>query len=132
MEYTRQSDLKVTCIATVDDMDFFGITVDDILDRTEAGLHFLKKVKELCGTTQKVTWTNIAYTLQIAMLPHGSLSLGFSEEIPDYIENLKHSMIMADEQTMAPLKDFIETLEKSDEDTARKLVARFDKDARKG
>lgn len=55
MEYTRQSDLKVTCIATVDDMDFFGITVDDILDRTEAGLHFLKKVKELCGTTQKVT-----------------------------------------------------------------------------
>ncbi len=43
MEYTRQSDLKVTCIATVDDMDFFGITVDDILDRTEAGLHFLKK-----------------------------------------------------------------------------------------
>ena len=72
MEYTRQSDLKVTCIATVDDMDFFGITVDDILDRTEAGLHFLKKVKELCGTTQKVTWTNIAYTLQIAMLPHGS------------------------------------------------------------
>ena len=83
-------------------------------------------------TTQKVTWTNIAYTLQIAMLPHGSLSLGFSEEIPDYIENLKHSMIMADEQTMAPLKDFIETLEKSDEDIARKLVARFEKDARKG
>ena len=39
---------------------------------------------------------------------------------------------MADEQTMAPLKDFIETLEKSDEDTARKLVARFEKDARKG
>lgn len=41
MEYTRQSDLKVTCIATVDDMDFFGITVDDILDRTEAGLYYL-------------------------------------------------------------------------------------------
>ena len=132
MEYSRQSDLKVTCIATVDDMDFFGITIDDIFDRTEAGLRFLKKAKELCAVTQKVTWTNVAYTLQITMLTHGNVSLAFSEEIPDYIENLKHSMIMADKQTMAPLKDFIETLEKSDEDTARKLIARYEKKVWKG
>ena len=55
MEYTRQSDLKVTCIATVDDMDFFGITVDDILDRTEAGLHFLKKVKSKSSFEASIT-----------------------------------------------------------------------------
>lgn len=127
MEYSRQSNLKVTCIATPDDMEFFGITIDDILDRTQAGLHFLKKTKQLCAATQKVEWTNVAYTLQIAMLPEGKVSMGFSEEIPDYIENLKHSMIMADEQTLAPLRDFIHTLEKSDEETARKLVARFEK-----
>ena len=130
MEYSRQSNLKVTCIATPDDMEFFGITMDDILDRTQSGLHFLKKAKELCGITQKVEWTNIAYTLQIAMLPDGGLSLGFSEEIPDYIENLKHSMILADEQTLVPLKEFIATLEKADEETARKLVARFEKKVR--
>lgn len=130
MEYSKQSDLKVTCIATPDDMEFFGVTLDDILDRTQEGYRFLKKTKELCSITQKVQWTNIAYTLQIAMLPDGSLSLGFSEEIPDYIENLRHSMIMADEQTLAPLKDFIATLEKSDEETARKLVARFEKNVR--
>lgn len=130
MEYTRQSDLKVTCIATPEDMDFFGITMDDILDRTPVGFHFLKKTKELCAATQKVQWTNVAYTLQITMLPDGRLSLGFSEEIPDYIENLKHSMIMADEQTLGPLKDFIHTLEEADEDTARSLVARFERNVR--
>ena len=64
------------------------------------------------------------------MLPEVKVSLGFSEEIPDYIENLKHSMIMADEQTLAPLRDFIDTLEKSDEETARRLVAHFEKNIR--
>ena len=130
MEYSRQSNLKVTCIATPDDMEFFGITIDDILDRTPAGFHFLKKAKELCAATQKIEWTNVAYTLQIAMLPEGKVSLGLREEIPDYIEHLKHSMTMADEQTLAPLRDFIDTLEKSDEETARRLVAHFEKNVR--
>lgn len=130
MEYSRQGDLKVTCIASQEDFEFFGITLDDILDRTEGGFRFLKKAKELAGNTQNVTWTNIAYTLQISMLPDGRVSLGFSEEIPDYIENLKHSMVMADEQTLTPLKEFIHALEEADEETARKLVARFEKNVR--
>ncbi|MDE5698102.1 MAG: hypothetical protein K2I96_11955, partial [Lachnospiraceae bacterium] len=65
MEFHKKADLKVECIATQEDFDFFGITLDDILDRTEAGLHFLKKAKELCAMTQKVVSTNVAYTLNI-------------------------------------------------------------------
>lgn len=130
MEYSKQGDLKVSCIASKEDFEFFGITLDDILERTEGGFRFLKKVKELAGKTQKVEWTNTAYTLQISMLPDGRVLLGFSESIPDYIENLKHSMAMADQQTMEPLKEFIKTLEESDEDTARKLVARFERNVR--
>lgn len=130
MEYSRQSDLKVTCIATPDDMEFFGISIDDILDRTPAGFRFLKKAKELCAMTQKVEWTNTAYTLQIIMLPDGRVSFEFSEEIADYVKSLKHSMSMADEQTIAPLKDFIQALEEADEDEARRLVARFERNVR--
>lgn len=52
MEYYKKADLKVECIAAQDDLDFFGITFDDILDRTPQGLHFLKKAKELCAMTE--------------------------------------------------------------------------------
>ena len=130
MEYKRLGDLKVSCIASSDDLDFFGVVLDDLLDRTQQGYQFIKKVKELAGMNQKIVWTNIAYTLQISMLEQGKISLTYSEEIPDYIESLKHSMVMADQATMEPLTEFISTLEKAEEEDARKLVARFERNVR--
>lgn len=130
MEYKKQGELKVTCIASKEDLEFFGITLEDLLDRTQQGYHFIKKVKELAGMNQKVNWTNIAYTLQISMLEDEKISLTYSEQIPDYIESLKHSMVMADQETMEPLKEFIAALEKTDEENARKLVARFERNVR--
>lgn len=130
MIYNKKSDLKVECIVSPEDFEFFGVNFSDILDRTQAGMHFIKKAKELCGMTQEIEWTNTAYTLNITMLPDEKVSLEFSECISDYIASLKHSMIMADEQTKQPLKEFIEALENADEENARKLVARFEKNIR--
>ncbi len=130
MEYHKKADLKVECIASKEDFEFFGVSLDDVLDRTEAGMHFLRRVKELCGQTQKVSWTNTAYTLNITMLPDERVSFEFSECIEDYIVSLKHSMAMADEQTLGPLKEFIEALENSNETEARNLVAHFEKNTR--
>lgn len=130
MEYRKQGALKVTCIASREDLEFFGITLEDLLDRTQQGYHFIKKVKELAGMNQKVEWTNVAYTLQISMLEDGKISLTYSEQIPDYIESLRHSMVIADQETMQPLKEFITALEQTDEENARKLVARFEKNVR--
>ena len=130
MEYHKKADLKVECIASKEDFEFFGVSLDDVLDRTEAGMHFLRRVKELCGQTQKVSWTNTAYTLNIPMLPDERVSFEFSECIEDYIVSLKHSMAMADEQTLGPLKEFIEALENSNETEARNLVAHFEKNTR--
>ena len=130
MEYSKKSDLKVECIVSEEDFDFFGLNFSDILDRTPAGISFIKKVKELCAMTQKVEWTNVAYTLNITMLPQGRVSLEFSECISDYIAGLKNSMVMADEQTKPSLQEFIDTLEKSDEKSARKLVAKFEGNVR--
>lgn len=127
MEYIRKADLKVECIATQEDLSFFGITLDDVLDRTEAGMYFLKKAKELCAMTQKVTWTNIAYTLNITMLPDERVSFEFSELIEDYVVSLKHSLGMADEETRGPLEEFIRALEEAGEEEGRKLVAHFEK-----
>ncbi|MDE5700084.1 MAG: hypothetical protein K2I96_22200, partial [Lachnospiraceae bacterium] len=110
-----------------EDFDFFGITLDDILDRTEAGMHFLKKAKELCAMTQKVVWTNVAYTLNITMLPDGSVSFVFSECIEDYTASLKHSLAMADAETRGPLEEFISALEQAGEEEGRRLVAHFEK-----
>lgn len=127
MEYHKKADLKVECIATQEDFDFFGITMGDVLDRTEAGMYFLKKAKELCAMTQKVEWTNVAYTLNITMLPDDSVSFEFSECISDYVMSLKHSLAIADEETRGPLEEFISALEEAGEEEGRKLVAHFEK-----
>lgn len=130
MKYHKKANLKVECIASKEDFEFFGVSLDDVLDRTEAGMHFLRRVKELCGQTQNVNWTNTAYTLNITMLADERVSFEFSECIEDYIVSLKHSMAMADEQTLGPLKEFIEALENADEEEARNLVAHFEKNTR--
>ncbi|MDE7479270.1 MAG: hypothetical protein K2M91_15275 [Lachnospiraceae bacterium] len=127
MEYHKKADLKVECIVSQQDLDFFGVSLDDVLDRTKAGMYFLKRAKELCGMTQKVDWTNIAYTLNITMLPDGKISFVFSESIEDYIISLKHSLAMADKETIGPLEEFISALEDADEAEGRKLVAHFEK-----
>ncbi|MDE7031243.1 MAG: hypothetical protein K2P63_14960 [Lachnospiraceae bacterium] len=127
MEYHKKADLKVECIATQEDFEFFGVTLDDVLDRTEAGMRFLRKTKELCAMTQKVAWTDVAYTLNITVLPDESVAFVFSECIADYIVSLRHSLAMADAQTRGPLEEFIGALEKADEEEARRLVAHFEK-----
>ncbi len=127
MEYHKKANLKVECIATQEDFDFFGITFDDIIDRTESGMYFLKKAKELCAMTQGVVWTNVAYTLNITMLPDDSVSFEFSECIEDYVMSLRHSLAMADEETRGPLEEFISALEEAGEDEGRRLVSHFEK-----
>ncbi len=52
MKYCKKAALKVECIASKEDFDFFGITLEDVLDRTEAGTYFLKKAKEPCAMTE--------------------------------------------------------------------------------
>ena len=130
MEYHKKADLKVECIASQEDLDFFGVTFDDILDRTPQGMHFLKKAKELCAMTQKVEWTNVAYTLNITMLPGSRVSFEFSECIADYIAGLKHSLVMADSKTRGPIEDFIRTLEHSGEEDGRRLIAHFEQNVK--
>lgn len=130
MEYRKLDELKVVCIANAEDFAFFGITVDDLLERTEGARRFLQRVKQLAGQSQGVEWTNIAYTLQISMLANQQVAFTFSERIEDYIASLKHSMMVADVQTKKPLEDFIQTLEKAPADRARQLVARFEKNVR--
>lgn len=131
MEYHKKADLKVECIASQDDLDFFGITFDDILNRTQLGMHFLKKAKELCAMTQKVEWTNVAYTLNITMLPDGRVSFEFSECLEDYIASLKHSLVMADSETRGPIEEFISALEHSNEEDGRNLVAHFEQNVKR-
>jgi hypothetical protein len=116
VEYNKISDLKVECIAAKDDFEFFGVTLDDVLDRTPAGFGFLRRMKELCAMTQNVTWTNVAYTINIAMLQDGRVSFEFSECL--------------DEQTKGPLESFIKALEQADEETGRQMVAKFEKNIR--
>lgn len=130
MEYNKISALKVRCIVSPDDFEFFGVTLDDVLERTPAGFGFLKRVKNLCAMTQHVTWTNIAYTLNIGILPDKRVSLEFSECLEDYVAGLKNSLPLADEQTKGPLTDFITALENSDEETGRVMVAKFERNIR--
>lgn len=80
--------------------------------------------------TQKVEWTNVAYTLNITMLPGSRVSFEFSECIADYIAGLKHSLVMADSETRGPIEDFIRTLEHSGEEDGRRLIAHFEQNVK--
>lgn len=131
MVYTRKGDLKVECIVSDEDFAFWGVTLDDVLERTQAGMHFLKKLKELCAMTQKVEWTNVAYTLNILVLPDNGVSFEFSECISDYVRSLKQSLVLADEATKPPLEELIAALENLDEAYARKLIAHFENNVKK-
>ncbi len=130
MEYRKLEELKVTCIADAEDFAFFGITIDDLLDRTDAARRFLQRVKELAGQSQGVEWTNTAYTLQISVMKDNKVALTFSETIADYIASLKHSAVLADKDTIGPLEEFIQSLERESESRARQLIARFEKNVR--
>lgn len=77
--------------------------------------------------TQKIEWTHIAYTLNITVLTDGRVSFEFSEHIEDYIRSLKNSLAVADAETSKPLQEFINTLERTDEENARRLIAYFEK-----
>ena len=81
--------------------------------------------------TQKTAWTNVAYTLNITMLPDDRVSFEFSECIEDYVISLKHSLAMADAQTRGPLEEFIRALEDADEEEGRRLVAHFEKSVKR-
>ena len=80
--------------------------------------------------TQKVEWTNVAYTLNITMLPGSRVSFEFSECIADYIAGLKHSLVMADSETRGPIEDFIRTLEHSGAEDGRRLIAHFEQNVK--
>lgn len=131
LEYIKKADLKVECIASQEDLEFFGVTFDDVLDRTQAGVNFLRRAKELCAMTQKVKWTNVAYTLNITMLPDGRFSFEFSECLEDYIAGLRHSLVMADNVARGPVEDFISALENSDEEAGRRMVAHFEQNVQR-
>jgi hypothetical protein len=72
----------------------------------------------------------VAYTLNIAMLSDGRVSFEFSECLEDYIASLKNSVIAADEKTRGPMEEFIAALENSDEESGRRMVAKFENNIR--
>lgn len=64
------------------------------------------------------------------MLSDGRVSFEFSECLEDYIAGLQHSLVMADSETRGPIEEFIRTLEQSDEESGRKLVAHFEQNVK--
>ena len=59
-------------------------------------------------------------------------SFEFSECIEDYIVSLRHSLVMADEETKGPLEEFYTgRFEDASEDEARRLVAHFEQNIQK-
>lgn len=130
MQYEKIEEYKVACIAEPEDFELFGITIEDILNRTQDGFHFLHKIKELAGVNQKIDWTNTAHTLQINMLSEGRVLIVFSETIADYLVSLRQSMKMMSEENKMAMQQLIDALENAEPDTARKMIRLFEQNIR--
>lgn len=130
MEYQKIEDLKVTCIADESDFELFGVTMEDIFQRTPEGFSFLRKIKELAGSNQKVEWTNCAYTLQMNVLPDKRLAITFSETIADYLISLEQSKKMMTGENQEALDKLIQAITEADETEARNIVKLFEQNVR--
>lgn len=134
MKFFELEPYKATCIVEQKDLDAYGITADDIFERTSSGYAFIHEVKKLTVKSTKREWPGCAFSMQISAYQNGDIALTFSETVEDFIHNLKQSRSLAGgEQNM--LDKLIQELEARDEEGARTLIREFEKnvsDAGKG
>lgn len=129
MKYVEHEKYKVTCVLEQSEMFCYGVSLDDILSRTPAGWNCLRILKEKAMSVTDYEWPGCAYSSQIEARSNGDVAITFSETIEDFVYNLRQSLMIADSADKG-LAEFINTIESSDEETARSLIRRFEANVR--
>ncbi len=106
MKFKKIGENKIHCILTQEEMDAYGIQLDDFLDHKDKTEDFLRKVLAEARYELDLSDMGQYYSVQIAMMPGGDVSLIISGE------PAKNSQDPLDEFTKH-LQDFKEILEEA-------------------
>lgn len=126
MKFFELEDYRATCIIEQVDLDSCGLSADDIFDRTPEGMELIKSARQMTLQMIKKEWPHCAFSMQISAYQNGDIALVFSENIDDFVYNLKQSSQLM-EQGAEPLWNLIREIEARDEKEARELIRQFEK-----
>lgn len=93
MRYKKINDVTVQCIISEDDMQEYGLTLSDILERNEKGEEFLRDIIERAHEEVGYDIGSGNIAMQITPLGDNGLSITFTENGPavvrDMLQNIK-------------------------------------------
>lgn len=128
MESFEIEKYKVSVKVSDEEVSEFGITIDDILERSPKGWEYLRKLKEYAVSTTKYQWPGCGYSSEMKIIP-GGIVITFSETVSDYLKGLKNSQKIADHGSIL-LRELIKRIEEVSEDEARKIIRDFEQSIR--
>ena len=122
---------KYKVAVKLDDFDLQqnNITIDDVLERSPEGMHFLKSLKESAIKYTDYEWPQCAFSMSMDILAGNVLVITFSETVSDFIYGLKNSQKIADHGYIL-LRELINQIEKADEKHAREIIRKFEQNVR--
>lgn len=130
MRFIEIEKYKVKCILEESEMFAYGATLDDILSRRPGTFEFMRLIKNEVLKSTDYNWPGCAFSSEIEVGDNGSLEITFSETIADFVYNLKQTMII-DESSSEFINELVSVIEQSDEDVAREIIRKFEKNVRK-
>lgn len=128
--YVEELDLyKVACHVTRSDLHHYGITLDDLVQRTPLGHLFFKKASELSKQGTSYQWPGCGFSMQIDFYPD-EVILTFSERIEDFLYNLEQSRHALSAEQAEELERMILMIRMAEEPEARQIIKRFEESVR--
>lgn len=106
MKYKKINDATVQCIITENDMQEYGLTLEDIFERNEKGEEFLRDIIERAHEEVGYELGSGNIAMQITPLRDNALSITFTENGPavvrDMLQNIKELLRGIDAEVSAP------------------------------
>ena len=78
MQFRRLNDKTINCIITREDLSENGIRINDLFERRENAVEFLKQVLTRAAREEHISLTEEFTTMRISVLPDQSISLTLS------------------------------------------------------
>ncbi len=125
MHIEEQDIYKVACYIDRRDMREYGISLEDIVERTPLGRMLIQKAAKLSKESTGYEWPGCAFSMQIDVYPD-SIALVFSERIDDYLYNLKQSMAALPKEQAEQLDKMIVMISMAEEEEAWEMVRKFE------
>lgn len=129
MHIVEEELYKVSCHVDRRDLRSYGITTEDLMNRTPLGNMFMKKAAELSKESTDYDWPGCAFSMQMELYPEDFVLI-FSERIDDYLYNLRQTANVLPMEQKTSFDELIYMIENATEAEARELIRRFEQNVK--